>query len=115
MATKTIFVVTDDMDRSTDNVGTFRFALEGVEYEIDLAPHNLARMREAFAPYIAAGRRLPKRPSGRRRGPGTRDGRSADAEVHDFWAIHQQRLGLPPHRSQGPIPREVRDAYRAAH
>lgn len=67
MATKTIVLVTDDMDHSTDNVGTYRFALEGVEYEIDLAPHNLARIREALAPYIAAGRRLPKRTSARRR------------------------------------------------
>ncbi|WP_428962230.1 histone-like nucleoid-structuring protein Lsr2 [Micromonospora fluostatini] len=115
MAIETIFVVTDDLDRSTDNVGTHRFALDGVEYEIDLAPHNLARMRDAFAPYIAAGRRLPKRPTARRRGPGARDGRSGDAEVRDFWATHQQRLGLPPHRSHGPIPRDVRDAYRAAH
>jgi hypothetical protein len=115
MATKTIFVVTDDMDHSTDNVGTYRFALEGVEYEIDLSAHNLARMREAFAPYITAGRRLPQRTAGRRSGPGTRYGRSVDAKVRDFWATHQQRLELPPHRSHGPIPRTVRDAYRAAH
>lgn len=109
MASKTTVVVTDDMDHSTDNVGSYRFALEGVEYEIDLSPHNLERMREAFAPYIAAGRRLPKR-TNRRRGPGTRR-RSADAEVRRFWSTHQQ-VGLPPYRSHGPIPRTVRDAYR---
>ncbi|MFI6163057.1 Lsr2 family protein [Micromonospora haikouensis] len=113
MATRTITVVTDDLDHSQDNVGTYRFALEGVEYEIDLSAHNLVRMRKAFAPFIEAGRRLPKRPS-RRRGPGPRDGRSVNAQLREFWATNEKRLGLPPHRSHGPIPREVRDAYRDA-
>ncbi|WP_433688002.1 Lsr2 dimerization domain-containing protein [Micromonospora carbonacea] len=111
MATTMTVVVTDDLDHSTDNVGTYRFALDGAEYEIDLAAHNLARLREALAPYMAAGRRLPKRPA-TRRGHGTR---SADAEVRDFWAAHQQRLGLPPHRRHGPIPQTVRDAHRDNH
>ncbi|WFE59566.1 Lsr2 family protein [Micromonospora sp. WMMD712] len=114
MATRTTVVVTDDLDHSTDNVGTYRFALDGVEYEIDLAAHNLARLREALAPYVAAGRRLPKRPAARRN-PGARDGRSADAEVREFWAAHQQRLGLPPYRRHGPIPQTVRDAHRDNH
>lgn len=113
MATRTISVVTDDLDHSQDNVGTYRFALEGVEYEIDLSAHNLARMREAFAPYVEAGRRLPKQPL-TRRGSGTRDGRSVNAQLRTFWATHEERLNLPPHRSYGPIPREVRDAYRNA-
>ncbi|MBF9134718.1 Lsr2 family protein [Plantactinospora sp. S1510] len=115
MATKVIFVVTDDMDHSRDNVVTVRFALEGLEYEIDLAPHNLQRMRDAFGPYTEAGRRLPKHPAARQRNSGTRGGRSADAKVRDFWATHQRRLGLPPHRSRGPIPPKVREAYAAAH
>ncbi|MEU8048440.1 histone-like nucleoid-structuring protein Lsr2 [Micromonospora haikouensis] len=111
MATRTSVVVTDDLDHSTDNVGTYRFALDGVEYEIYLAAHNLARLREALAPYVAAGRRLPKRPSARR----APDGHSAHAEVRDFWAAHQQRLGLPPYRRHGPIPQTVRDAHRDNH
>ncbi|MEU5554273.1 Lsr2 family protein [Micromonospora sp. NPDC047793] len=114
MATRTIFVVTDDLDHSQDNVGTYRFALEGVEYEIDLSAHNLARMREVFAPYIEAGRRLPKQPPARR-GSGTRDSRSVNAQLRAFWATNEERMGLPPHRSHGLIPREVRDAYRDAH
>ncbi|WP_018909220.1 histone-like nucleoid-structuring protein Lsr2 [Salinispora arenicola] len=114
MATKTIFVVTDDLDHSQDNVGTYRFAPEGVEYEIGLSAHNLVRMREAFAPYVEAGRRLPKQ-SLTRRGSGTRDGCSVNAGLREFWSTHEERQGLPPHRSYGPIPREVRDAYRNAH
>ncbi|MEU7171503.1 MULTISPECIES: histone-like nucleoid-structuring protein Lsr2 [Micromonospora] len=90
MATRTIVVVTDDLDHSTDNVRTYRFALDGVEYEIDLSPSNQQRMREALAPYVAAGRRLP-RPTARRRGPATRAGRPADA--HQGKATHEQQTG----------------------
>ena len=68
MATKTVVVITDDLDHSADHVGTHHFALDGVQYEIDLAPHNLQALRDALAPYIAAGRRLAKRPTGRRGG-----------------------------------------------
>ncbi|WBB78566.1 Lsr2 family protein [Micromonospora sp. WMMD882] len=114
MATTMTVVVTDDLDHSTDNVGTYRFALDGVVYEIDLAPHNLARLREALAPYVAAGRRLPKRAAATR-SSGVRGSRRADAEVRDFWATHQKQIGLPPHRGHGPIPPTVRAAYRAAH
>jgi hypothetical protein len=90
MATRTIVVVTDDLDHSTDDVRTYRFALDGVEYEIDLSPSNQQRMREALAPYVAAGRRLP-RPTAGRRGPVTRAGRPADA--HQGRATHAQQTG----------------------
>ncbi|MER7276641.1 histone-like nucleoid-structuring protein Lsr2 [Dactylosporangium sp. NPDC000244] len=70
MAKQTRTILIDDLDASTDGVGSRRFALDGVEYEIDLADHNLARLRAALAPFIAAGRRLPKqrRSAPRRRG-----------------------------------------------
>lgn len=40
-------IVIDDLDAGTDGVGTDRFALEGVDYEIDLTPDNLGRLRAA--------------------------------------------------------------------
>ncbi|MEU2610679.1 histone-like nucleoid-structuring protein Lsr2 [Micromonospora sp. NPDC007271] len=110
MATKTVVVVTDDIDHSTDHVATHHFALDGVEYEIDLAPHNLQAMRDALAPYIAAGRRLTRRPAGRRR-PGTRDGRSPDTGVSDSQATRQQ-LRAPTPRRHGPTPHASRAAGR---
>jgi hypothetical protein len=112
MATRVHYTVVDDLDGSTDGVGTYRFALEGVEYEIDLTKDNLGKLRGALAPFIAAGRRQPKtKATIGRRGPR----RSADAAVRDWWATHQQRLSLPVHRGHGPIPAAVREAYRAAH
>jgi len=112
VATRTHYTVVDDLDGSTDSVGTYRFALEGVEYEIDLTEHNLGKLRGTLAPFIAAGRRQPKtKATTGRRGPR----RSADPAVRDWWATHQRQLDLPTHRSHGPIPAAVREAYRAAH
>jgi nucleoid-associated protein Lsr2 len=111
VATRVQYTVVDDLDGSTDGVGTYRFALEGVEYEIDLSETNLGTLRDALAPYIAAGRRQARSRTTGRRG----SNRSADAAVRDWWATHQQRLDLPTHRTHGPIPPTVREAYRAAH
>ena len=114
MATVVQYTVVDDLDASTDGVGTYRFALEGVQYEIDLSEPNLGTLRDALAPFIAAGRRLPKHKTAPRRGPGTSNGRAAVAQIRDWWATHQQELNLPPHNTHGAIPRLVRDAYQAA-
>ncbi|WP_433388664.1 histone-like nucleoid-structuring protein Lsr2 [Micromonospora sp. KLBMP9576] len=113
MASRTIVVVTDDLDHSTDNVRTYRFALDGVEYEIDLSPSNQQRMREALAPYVAAGRRLP-RPTARRRGPATRAGGLADADARKGRATPEQGLALPRHGRPGSMPHEARAAHQDA-
>jgi len=60
MATRTVSTVFDDLDGSTDGVRTYRFGLEDLTYEIDLSTDNLGRLRAALAPFITAGRRLPK-------------------------------------------------------
>jgi hypothetical protein len=109
------YTVVDDLDASTDSVGTYRFALEGVDYEIDLSKPNVGMLRDALAPFIAAGRRLPKHKAAPRRGPASKDGRAAVAEIRDWWATNQQQLNLPQHNTHGVIPRQVRDAYQAAH
>jgi hypothetical protein len=67
VATRTTHIVVDDLDGSTGNATTRRFAIDGVEFEIDLAPANNARFDQALAVYRNAARRLPKtRPAGRR-------------------------------------------------
>jgi hypothetical protein len=107
---RTIF---DDLDASTDGVGTYRFALEGVEYEIDLSNDNVGRLRTALDPFIAAGRRLPKTQAASRRSSAG-SGPSDAPRMRTWWAANQQALNLPPHRTRGAIPPKVRDAYRAA-
>jgi hypothetical protein len=69
MATRTTYVVVDDLDGSTDAVTTRRFTVDGVDYEIDLSPANSATFDQVLGPYLSAARRLPRsRKPHRRRG-----------------------------------------------
>lgn len=103
----------DDLDASTDGVESHRFACDGVEYEIDLTGPNMDRLREALAPFIAAGRRLPSTVARRR--PGQRTPSTSDAPaIRAWWAANADRLQLPAHRTHGPIPAQVRQAHRNA-
>jgi hypothetical protein len=105
--------VVDDLDASTDNVGTYRFAVEGVEYEIDLSPANRQLLHAALAPFTAAARRLPKhKPAGRRTSP--TGSPATPKRIRRWWADNAERENLPPHRANGPIPAQVYDAYRTA-
>ena len=109
MVTRIQRFVEDDLDRSAEHVGTYRFALEGVEYEIDLAEHNLERLRVALLPFITAGRRQPKT-AGRsgRATPGTKAGTG----IRQWWREHQVDLGLPQYNARGAIPNQVKAAFR---
>jgi hypothetical protein len=49
-----------------DAAETVTFALDGREYEIDLSSANAASLRDQFAAYIAAGRRVTRGARGRR-------------------------------------------------
>ncbi|XVV10899.1 histone-like nucleoid-structuring protein Lsr2 [Actinoplanes sp. CA-131856] len=110
MATRIQRIVEDDLDHSTDGIGTYRFALEGTEYEIDLAEHNLERLRAAVRPFIAAGRRLPKSPARRtgRAAPAAK----ADTGIRQWWREHQANLDLPGYNARGAIPNQVKAAFR---
>jgi hypothetical protein len=112
VATRIEHLVIDDLDASTGGVGTYRFALEGVEYEIDLSPANLQRLRSALNPFITAGRRLPRHKTGK---PAVGTKRTGTGELRRWWAGHQHTHHLPDWRANGPIPRTVHDAYAQAH
>ena len=116
MAVRIQRTVVDDLDASTDDVGTYRFALEGVEYEIDLSQANLQRLRAALAPFTAAGRRLPKQKPATRRTTGLAGPTAATKRVRRWWADNADHSeDLPPFRANGPIPAQVYDAYRTTH
>lgn len=61
MATRTIIEMYDDIDGTTsEEVKTFTFvSRQGVQYEIDLSPKNVAKLDKALLPYAA-----PKGPTG---------------------------------------------------
>lgn len=109
MAQKTLVVLEDDIDGGEAEV-TVKFSLEGVSYEIDLSEKNAKKLRDDFAKYTGAGRRVGGR-TGRGRGAGSRGaGRNRSAQVRE-WARNQ---GLKV-SDRGRIPADVVNQYDAAH
>lgn len=99
---------TDDLDGS-DAAETIAFALDGIAYTIDLSEDNARKLRDALAPFIAAGERergaRKAAASSRRHSSGT-----AATEIR-AWAIAQ---GMQV-SSRGRVSAEVREAYERAH
>lgn len=100
-------IVTDDLDGS-ENAETVSFGFEGVSYEIDLAKKNRAKLEKALAPFIEAGRRVPR---GGRRGAGRTGGSSADRSAVRAWA---REAGLQV-SERGRVSADVMRQYEAAH
>jgi hypothetical protein len=100
-------IVTDDLDGS-DNAETVSFGFDGVTYEIDLAKKNRAKLEKALAPYVEAGRRVPR---GGRRGTGRSGGSSADRSAVRAWA---KEAGLKV-SERGRVSADVMRQYEAAH
>src|ERR1041385_7040244 len=59
VARREIVVLEDDLDGGSADE-TVKFGLDGVDYEIDLSKNNAAKLRDAFAPYIAGARKASR-------------------------------------------------------
>lgn len=92
-------VVVDDMD-GTHGARPVTFALDGTSYTLDLADHNLQRLRAVLAPYIAAARSST---------PYQRPDRALNRAVR-VWAA-EQGIRLEP---RGRIPNDVLRRWEAA-
>jgi hypothetical protein len=101
-------IITDDLDGS-QNAETVLFGLDGVTYEVDLGKKNQARLEKALAPFIEAGRRVPR---GGHRGGASRPGGSpaGRADVR-AWA---RTAGLKV-SERGRISSDIMRQYEAAH
>ena len=117
MAQRVNVVLVDDID-GNDAVETVTFALDGVEYEIDLSEENANKLRESLSLYIGHGRRTGGRRRGgsqgdqrasRSRSSSSSDGPSA-SEIRE-WA----RANGHTVPDRGRVSSEVRRAYAAAH
>ncbi len=111
MAQRVNVVLVDDIDGG-DASETVSFALDGVDYEIDLSEQHAGELRDALAVYIGHGRRTGGR---RRRGQGaaraaTPNGGASAAEIRE-WA-RENGWDVP---ERGRVSAEVRSAYEAAH
>jgi len=98
----------DDLDESLDADRTVPFAFDNVAYEIDLSEENIKNMEAALAPFIGAGRRVGRVPTGR---VGARKVPSSELDAVRHWAgKHGFRVS-----PKGRIPQDAQDAYDEAH
>jgi hypothetical protein len=104
MATKVLTTLQDDIDGS-DAAETVRFALDGVEWEIDLSERNANRLRNSLSVFIAHGRKV-----GGRRGRKSASSTQTDTQAVRKWA---QANGIEV-SARGRIPAEIVERYRAA-
>jgi hypothetical protein len=116
MAKKTITILTDDLDGEELPAGSrsTRFALDGVEYEIDLSATNARALADALAPYIAAGRRVGGSTRGTAGSRPRARSKSADAERLGAIRAWAQGNGYAV-GDRGRIKAEIDEAYDAAH
>ena len=105
MATKVTVALEDDLDGGPA-VETVRFAVGGVDYEIDLNKKNAAAFRKKLAPFIEHARRAGRGRS--RRGGRSAAGRGRSAAIR-AWAGEQ---GIAVN-ARGRIPADVVEQYEA--
>jgi hypothetical protein len=89
---------------------TVTFALDGVQYEIDLTDGHAAELREHLGPFIAKGRRLHDGAASGRPRTTAAIGRDESKKIRE-WA---QEHGYTP-SSRGRISQSIVQAYAAAH
>jgi hypothetical protein len=106
---KTEVFLEDDIDRSTGDVETVRFAFGGTEYEIDLSGQHRKEIAEAFGTYIPHARK-----AGRLKAPAQPGRRRRDRE--DKTAIREWAKDRGFELSErGRIPVQVIREYEASH
>jgi hypothetical protein len=110
MAQKTVVIYTDNLTgKESDEVGTHSFAVDGVQYEIDLAPDSFDQLMEALGPFMEKGRKLSR---GRRAGGAARRAKPAEdsAKIREWAKEHGHEVS-----DRGRVPASVREAYEKAH
>ena len=110
MAQRVNVVLVDDIDGS-DAAETVGFALDGVDYEIDLSDEHAAELRNSLSLYVGHARRTGgRRKSGKRSSaPAAPEATTSAAEIR-AWA-RDNGWDVP---ERGRVSAEVREAYAAA-
>ena len=113
MAQQTTVRFVDDLDGS-DASGTFDFSLDGRNYQIDLSDENVAKLRDALAPYVGAARKAGGRARGRAPRQTAVAQKPARSTREETAAIRQwARENGHQVSERGRIPKSVLEAYRA--
>lgn len=113
MAQRVTVEMVDDLDgTASDAVATVTFALDGVQYEIDLAEQNADRLREALGEFVSAAHRIGGRAQ---KGTARRNPRAASQTREQNQAIRDwARENGWPMSERGRIPADVIAAYENA-
>jgi hypothetical protein len=111
-----VLLVCDLHEGEVEGTETIAFGLDGSSYEIDVCEEHAAELRDAFAPYVGAGRRAGRAavaPAQRRAGRRSAAGGADKQRVADIreWA---RRNGHQV-SERGRIAANVLAAYEAAH
>lgn len=125
MAQRQITVFIDDVTgEQVEDGETVTFALDGVDYAIDLSEGHADELRKAFAPYVLKGRRTGGRYARRtggsspssRQSSGPDSSRKSGAREVDTKAVREW-ANANGHKvsDRGRIPASVVEAYEAAH
>lgn len=110
MAQKIVTLYTDDLTgNESGDVQTHTFALDGVNYQIDLVPDNYDRLFEALEPFIVKGRKVGRD----KKVAKPREQLEARPSAVDMrsWA-RQEGYEVS---DRGRVPANVREAYQKAH
>ncbi len=111
MAKQIIQKLVDDLDGG-DADETVKFALDGIQYEIDLSDKNATKLRDILAPYVGAGTRVARGGVvvGGRAARG-RGGATADREQNKAIREWARKRGMKV-SERGRIPADVLEAYQ---
>jgi hypothetical protein len=110
MAQRVQVILEDDIDGS-EAAGTYSFAFDGVEYEIDLSADNVESLSNALAPWIGHARRV----GGRRRRAGAKPSATSNGASSTTSEIAWAQDQGYEVSSRGRVSGEIREAYEAAH
>lgn len=112
MVKQIIHKLVDDLDGG-DAEETVKFALDGIQYEIDLSKSNADKLRELFAPYVGAGSKVARGGVvvGGRAARG-RGGAVADREQNKAIRDWAKKAGKDI-SDRGRIPQDVVDEFHA--
>jgi hypothetical protein len=108
-----VLLVCDLHDDQTAGTETINFAIDGASYEIDACDAHAAKLRDAFAPFVAAGRRASRGGSssaGRRRRGSGRSASGIDPAAIRTWA----RANNVKVSERGRISADVIEQYNAS-
>lgn len=110
MAQRVNVILVDDLDGS-DAAETVSFALDGVDYDIDLSEKHAAELRHAVSLYVGHARRTGgRRKSGKRSSSTAAETTGASAADIRAWA-RENGWDVP---ERGRVSADVREAYAAA-